>query len=101
MMLFSSFGYETNLQAPLVAALVPVPRKWPGGQTTGVAARFAIKTALCCCATTPATCGCDVVPQFAVQVGPCVLAMGAPMVLKSIPEVAVLAFKVIVLLMMC
>src|SRR6266853_4871640 len=100
MTLFSSFGYETNLQAPLVAALVPVPWKWPAGQTTGVAARFAIKTALFWIATTPATCGCDVVPQFAVQVGPCWLAMGAPRVLKSTPEEAVLAFNAIVLLMM-
>src|SRR5205085_2491947 len=100
MTLFSSFGYETNLQAPLVAALVPVPWKWPAGQTTGIAARFAIKTALCCIAATPAICGCDVVPQFAVQVGPCWLAMGPPRVLKSIPDEAVLAFKAIVLLMM-
>src|SRR5437588_10856862 len=100
MMLFSSFGYETDLQAPLVAALVPVPWKWPGGQTTGVAARFAIKTALFRCAATPAICARDVVPQFAVQVGPCWLARGAPRVLKSTPDEAVLAFNAIVLLMM-
>src|SRR5437879_4837637 len=100
MMLFSSFGYETNLQAPLVAAFVPVPWKWPGGQTTGVAARFAIRTALFCSATTPAICGADVVPQFVVQVGPCELAIGAPRVLKSIPDEAVLALNAIVLLMM-
>src|SRR5207253_767894 len=100
MMLFSSFGYETNLQAPLVAALVPVPWKWPGGQTTGVAARFANKTALCCIATTPATCACELVPQFAVQVGPGWLAMGPPRVLKSTPDEAVLALKEIVLLTM-
>src|SRR3989440_299537 len=100
MMLFSSFGYETDLQAPLVAALVPVPWKWPGGQTTGVAARFAIKTALFRCAATPAICARDVVPQFAVQVGPCWLARGAPRVLKSTPDEPVLAFKAIVLLMM-
>src|SRR6266853_5717807 len=100
MTLFSSFGYETNLQAPLVAALVPVPWKWPAGQTTGVAARFAIKTALCCIATTPATCGADVTPQFVVQVGPGWLAMGPPRVLNSTPAEAVLALNAIVLLMM-
>src|SRR5207237_3167559 len=100
MMLFSSFGYETDVQAALVAALVPVPWKWPGGQTTGVAARFAIKTALFRCAATPAICARDVVPQFAVQVGPCWLARGAPRVLKSTPDEAVLAFNAIVLLMM-
>src|SRR5437879_4359529 len=66
----------------------------------GVAARFAIKTALCWIAATPAICGCDVVPQFVVQVGPAWLAMGPPRVLKSIPDEAVLAFKAIVLLMM-
>ena len=99
-MLFSSFGYEYRLQAPLVAAFVPVPWKWPGGQTTGVAARFAVKTALFCIATTPATCACDDVPQFAVQVGPGWLATGPPRVLKSTPDEAVLALNEIVLLMM-
>src|SRR5947207_6625685 len=93
MMLFSSFGYEYRLQAPLVAAFVPVPWKWPGGQTTGVAARFAVKTALFCIATTPATCACDDVPQFAVQGGPGWLATGAPSVLKSTPDEAVLALN--------
>src|SRR5919109_3369857 len=99
MTLFSSFGYETLLQAPLVAALVPVPEKWPAGQTTGVAARFANNTALCCSATTPATCGAVVVALCVVLV-PGWLARGAPKVLKSIPEEAVLALFAIVLLMM-
>src|ERR1700740_457812 len=99
MTLFSSFAYEIDLHCPLVAAFAPVPEKWPGGQITGVAARFAVNTALCGSATTPATCGADVVLLLVVLV-PAWLATGAPRVLKSIPAEAVLALKAIVLLMM-
>src|SRR5579864_2532182 len=61
---------------------------------------LAVRTALFWMATSPAGCGAVVVPQFAVQVGPCWLARGAPSVLKRTPELAVLAFDAIVLLTM-
>src|SRR6516162_8120486 len=50
--------------------------------------------------TRPPGCGAEVVPQLAVQVGPWVLASGAPSVLKSMPDDAVESFDMIVLLMM-
>src|SRR5256885_8630086 len=51
-------------------------------------------------ATSPAGCGADVVPQFEVHVGPDELARGAPSVLNSTPEEAVVSLEMIVLLMM-
>ena len=39
-------------------------------------------------------------PQFVTQLGPCVLASGAPIVLKSTPDEAVVSLDMIVLLMM-
>src|SRR5579864_5177028 len=50
--------------------------------------------------TRPAGCGADVVPQLLVQVGPELLAIGAPRVLKSTPDDAVVSLDMIVLLMM-
>src|SRR6516162_6724336 len=50
--------------------------------------------------TRPPGCGAEVVPQLAVQVGPWVLASGAPSVLKSMPDDAVESFDTIVLLIM-
>ena len=50
--------------------------------------------------TSPAGWGAEAVPQPVVQVGPCVLASGAPRVLNSTPEEAVLTLEAIVLLMM-
>src|SRR6266853_4218677 len=70
-----------------------------------VAGRFALKIALFWIATTPATCGCVVTPQFA-EPGQVWLVPGgvldntAPSVLKSGPAEAVLELKAIVLLMM-
>src|SRR5579864_6628161 len=100
MMLFSSFGYETNLHAPLVAALVPVPWKCPAGQTTGVGERFAVNSVLFGSATIPAICGAVVEPHPDVQVGPPWLASGAPIVLNRGPAEAVLLLNAIVLLTM-
>src|SRR2546430_175722 len=51
-------------------------------------------------ATSPAGCGAEVVPQFVVHVGPDELARGAPSVLNSTPEEAVVSLEMIVLLMM-
>src|SRR6202023_4060547 len=56
------------------------------------------KAALFWMDTMPAGCGADCVPQFAVQVGPLLLAMGAPKVLNSTPEEAVVSFDMMVLL---
>src|SRR5882672_12844027 len=57
-------------------------------------------TALFWMVTRPAGCTAEAVPQFAVQVGPCELASGAPNVLNSTPEDAVVSLDMIVLLMM-
>src|SRR6266550_8695895 len=97
MMLFSSFGTETDRQL-----------RWPVWQVTvTVAGRFALKTAPFCMATTPAGCGRVVMPQPVVQGAPGapgagggVLPNGAPIVVNSGPAEAVLVLKAIVLLMM-
>src|SRR5215469_5776069 len=106
MMLFSSFGYDTRLQLPLLAAAAPVPWKWPGGHTTVNGARFADKTALCWMATTPAGCGHVVVAvvlgsgQLTALKVPPWLASGDPRVLNRIPAEPVLSLWAMVLLMM-
>src|SRR5580765_1675987 len=60
----------------------------------------AVRVELFWMATKPAGCGRDEVPQFEVQVGPPALAIGAPRVLKSTPDDAVVSLPMIVLLMM-
>src|SRR5207253_5216482 len=105
MSLYSS-GYETLLQVPLLA-VVP-GAKWPAGQVM-VAGRFATRVALFWMLTRPAGWGADVVAEFVIcggqglpfagsHVG--VLASGAPSVLNSTPDDAVLSLDMIVLLMM-
>src|SRR5437016_2311279 len=58
------------------------------------------RIALFCWLTSPAGWGAEAVPQPDVQVGPCVLAVGAPRVLNRTPEEAVVALEATVLLMM-
>src|SRR5262249_21354335 len=94
-MLLNIRGVEYRLQLPL--SMDPV--KCPSGQIT-LFGNDDTSCELFWTATSPAGWGLEVVPQFAVQVGPLLLANGAPRVLKSTPDDAVLSLDMTVLLMM-
>src|SRR5215468_3509409 len=104
MLLYSS-GNETVVQVPLLAA----PEKWFGGHTTEPG-RLDVMFTLFWIATRPAGCGVDEVGPFADGQlpsglrppghGPWLLANGAPSVLNSMPEDAVVSLDMIVLFTM-
>src|SRR5215472_4841209 len=101
-MLLYSTGNDTALQLAVV-------EKWFGGHTT-VAGRLEVMFELFWIETRPAGCGVDEVGPLADGQlpsgarppghGPWLLASGAPSVLNSTPEDAVVSLDMIVLLMM-
>src|SRR5579863_2039158 len=90
----SSKGTEKFLQLP-VFPVVPCPV----AQANPVAGRDAVSSDVFRIVTRPAGCGHEAVPPVLVQLDPGALASGAPRVLKSTPEEAVLSFDATVLLM--
>src|SRR5579862_5560108 len=96
----NSSGNEVLRQAPLVRPPVPdPPTPWFAGQTI-FPGKFDVRVVLFGMLTKPPGCGAEVVVPEVVLDGPCVLARGAPSVLKSMPEEAVESFDMMVLLMM-
>src|SRR5579862_3403267 len=94
--LLNSSGNETLRQFAFVAL---VPAKCPAGQMT-VPGRFAVRLELFCTDTRPAGCGQLAVAAPLVQFLPWLLASGAPSVLNSTPEDAVVSLDMIVLFTM-
>src|ERR1700756_2117648 len=90
----SSNGTEKFLQLP-VLPVVP----WPVGHANPVPGRDEVNRAVLRMVTRPAGCGHEAVPPPVLQLDPGALASGAPRVLKSTPEDAVVSLDATVLLM--
>src|SRR5437868_1428219 len=104
---FHSSGYEMLRQSPFGTwEMAPAPLEWPIGQSIRTG-KEAVRLGVLFIVTTPATCGVEVItglvqpaPVPGVHPGGGTLACGAPNVLNSVPEEAVVSFPTMVLLMM-